>query len=306
MRWNNPGVYSFNPETQIPMKRPRILLSLMLPVLLSFGFIADKKSKLLKKHLANYSLVEKGTTTIANEMVEVDAFLMSKTEVSNLDYQEFLHDLLRQGRHDALEIARVRNENWNDNAWSKTYHVHPAYHDYPVVNISHAAAKLYCQWLTEKNKRFLPSEDSYYRLPTKEEWVRAAKGRHLYAPYPWGGYYLRNAKGCLLANFRRVGAENISFDEATGKYSVIEPQGKVHPAQISAPSPIDSYVFNDFELYNMSGNVAEMVATEGIAMGGSWRSAGYDIRTESEIAFDRPMPTVGFRPVLIMEEPAAK
>ncbi len=66
----------------------------------------------------------------------------------------------------------------------------------------------------------------------------ASRGGREQSPYPWGGYYLRNKKGCLLANFK-PGRGN--YPEDGGFYTV----------------RADAYWPNDYGLYNMSGNVAE-------------------------------------------------
>jgi hypothetical protein len=52
----------------------------------------------------------------------------------------------------------------------------------------------------------------------------------------------------------------------------------------------------------MNGNVAELVSDVDKAMGGSWNSAGYDVRNESFVSFQQPSSTVGFRPVIIWQE----
>ncbi len=49
----------------------------------------------------------------------------------------------------------------------------------------------------------------------------------------------------------------------------------------------------------MCGNVAEMIDSNGIAMGGSWNSTGYDVQVTSEFIYDAPNPFVGFRPVRV-------
>ena len=60
--------------------------------------------------------------------------------------------------------------------------------------------------------------------------------------YPWGDPYVRNAKGCLLANFK-PGRGN--YPEDGGQYTV----------------KADAYYPNDYGLYNMSGNVSEWTSS---------------------------------------------
>jgi len=93
------------------------------------------------------------------------------------------------------------------------------------VGISYEAALLYCEYLKEalnKNKVFKNNEVDEVRLPTRAEWIRAARGDHHLAPYHWGGYYLRNAKGCILANFNAVGSEQITFDREKNEYVLVD------------------------------------------------------------------------------------
>jgi formylglycine-generating enzyme required for sulfatase activity len=69
---------------------------------------------------------------------------------------------------------------------------------------------------------------------------------------------------------------------------------------------VPAYFPNDFGLYNMSGNVAEMVQTEGISKGGSWRSGAYDIRIDQQSGYEGSSPALGFRPVLQIKGVAKK
>ena len=63
-------------------------------------------------------------------------------------------------------------------------------------------------------------------------------------------------------------------------------------------APSESYVANDYGLYNCSGNAAEMLAEPGKTKGGSWNSFGYYIRIDAEdeyAGFTVPSPQIGFR-----------
>jgi gliding motility-associated lipoprotein GldK len=179
---------------------------------------------------------------------------------------------------------------------AKKYYSHPAFGNYPVVGISWKQATAFCEWRTQYLNGFLESKkrmtESDFRLPTEAQWEYAARGGRSQSPYPWGGPYLRNRKGCLLANFK-PGRGN--YPEDGGFYTV----------------RADAYWPNDFGLYNMSGNVAEWTSSlfyEGgysfqhdmnpevrwnakesdpprmkrkVTRGGSWKDVGYYLQTSA-------------------------
>ncbi|MEM9835890.1 MAG: SUMF1/EgtB/PvdO family nonheme iron enzyme [Bacteroidota bacterium] len=125
---------------------------------------------------------------------------------------------------------------------ARNYFWHPAYDDYPVVGVNWHMANAFAYWRTDYWNRYndIPTEE--FRLPTEAEYEYAARGGREHAPYPWGGPYTRNAKGCLLANFK-PGRGN--YPEDGGQYTV----------------PVDAYYPNDYGLYNMAGNVAEWTSS---------------------------------------------
>ncbi|MBT8233634.1 MAG: SUMF1/EgtB/PvdO family nonheme iron enzyme [Saprospiraceae bacterium] len=128
--------------------------------------------------------------------------------------------------------------------FTRNYFWHPAFDDYPVVGIDWKQARAFAHWRTKIWNAFRGEEPNTeeFRLPTETEWEWAARGGRAIAPYPWGGYYIRNAKGCLLANFK-PGRGN--YPEDGGFYTV----------------KADAYFPNDYGLYNMSGNVSEWTET---------------------------------------------
>ncbi len=144
---------------------------------------------------------------------------------------------------DTLVWIRDFSYSYNE-PMTRNYFWHPAFDDYPVVGIDWPQAKAFCHWRTHMWNSMKGDEPNTeeFRLPTETEWEWAARGGRAIAPYPWGGYYIRNAKGCLLANFK-PGRGN--YPEDGGYYTV----------------KADAYFPNDYGLYNMSGNVAEWTET---------------------------------------------
>ena len=123
---------------------------------------------------------------------------------------------------------------------TRNYFWHPAFDDYPVVGVNWNQATAFTYWRTKLWNTFKPDEPNTeeFRLPSEAEWEHAARGGRDFAPYPWGGDYVRNAKGCLLANFKPGRGD---YPEDGGQYTV----------------KADAYFPNDYGLYCMSGNVAE-------------------------------------------------
>ncbi len=61
------------------------------------------------------------------------------------------------------------------------------------------------------------------------------------------------------------------------------------------PVKTDSYFPNDFGLYAISGNVAEMIDQPGKAKGGSWQDEPYYGQVTVVKEYTLPSPAVGFR-----------
>lgn len=122
------------------------------------------------------------------------------------------------------------------------YFSHPAFRNYPVVGVTWRQARAFTVWRTRYNEAYKDSRKlphrSPYNLPTEAEFEYAARGGRIGTDYPWGGPYPKNAKGCLLANFK-PGRGNYTDDG--GAYTV----------------NVKAYFPNDYGLYNMAGNVAE-------------------------------------------------
>jgi len=250
-----------------------------------------------------------------------DSLYASKYELSNKLYRMFEYDLLKSNQSEFFKIALIDSNVWTspNEPMVIYYHRHPNYNDYPVVGVSHEAAKLFCNWLTDKynispKRKF---KKVIFRLPTESEWELAARGGRLNTVYPWGGPYLRNSEGRALCNYQSIGDENIIYDSLTNKfvveftntpYAYYKNYFVVHKNSrytydtsssgqniFAATEPVASYFANNIGLYNIAGNVAEMVNEKGISRGGSWKSPGGEVQIKSRAFYSKPTNDLGFR-----------
>ena len=190
----------------------------------------------------------------------------------------------------------------NDYLW------HDAYSDYPVVGVTWKQAKAFCEWRTLWKNTYQKSKKgsqmvNTFRLPSEAEWEYAARGGLQAATYPWGGPYTKSDRGCFMANFKPVRGD-YAADKAL--YTV----------------EAKSYDPNDYNLYNMAGNVSEWVNASydpssyeytssinpsvndknnkrKIVRGGSWKDVAYFLQVSSrdyEYA-DSARSYIGFRTV---------
>ena len=214
-------------------------------------------------------------------------------EVSNLWYRQFLAEHPEPGN-------KIDPSVWKKHfrySYFEQYDQHSAFNNYPVVGITYDAAIAFCNWL---NAKYRSNEKRKYsklvfRLPDAAEWEWAARGGGR-GPYPWSGPWTLNARGCYLANFA-PNEEGLLFEENSGQLNWKQTGGiKSKLADgLLIPGPCTSYFPNDYGLFCMSGNVAEMLSERGVCKGGSWCSDEYGIMIESKEKYESPAAHIGFR-----------
>lgn len=283
----------------------------LLILLSSFISKDENLKKLPKSFREDYAYIPAGKVYIGKDSSAINDFFICRHEVSNLEYRTFLNELSKAGKTEELKKCIVDSTNWegldrkpNPNPMLYYYFRHPAYDNYPVVNINQEAATLYCKWLTEKiNKEAQNGLLFECRIPTRTEWIGAAQGSSRYLIYTWPGSLLLNSKGLTLCNYIKIGSEDIHYNDTLKTYQIMEPRHPVSGNTVTdITAPVYSYWPNQFGLFNMNGNVAEIVSEKGIAVGGSWHSTGYDVRNESVMYYDVSSPQIGFRPILIIKK----
>ena len=282
----------------------------MLVVLIGSAFSLKSRPKGLK-YLPDYFVyIPAGKVLIPTALPDAydtdscEAFYISNREVSNRDYREFVY-WMKQNRPEQWQEMLPDTTVWRSSRayhepYVKFYFQHPAYLDYPVVGISKSQAEAYCEWLTEI---YIPKKDGvkpHFMLPSRKQWIRAARGAG-YQPYPHKGSGLRNGKGQFLYNFKAMGDQAIYFDSTIKSYRVMSTSLSLVDGGLIT-TECHSYWPNEFGLYNMSGNVAEMVADASLALGGSWNDAGYDIRIDRMQSAQEASATIGFRIMALLPE----
>jgi|GEM_PF-1160222 len=282
---------------------------------------------IMKRDKQMIAYVPARTEIIYGDTVSMNGFYIFTQEVTNNTYRTFLNDLLMQDKIDDFLKAVPDTAKWliDGKSYSepmrKNYYWHPAYDDYPVVTVTRDGAKMFCDWLTnavnEKVKRAYAKDkdDSPYindfRIPAEEEWLTAARGGHGDIPYPWAlgpaKQGVQNSKGCYLCNF-----SILNYPDSLKKKCECANKEVKHPITSAGTvfndfyctAKVNSYNPNDFGLYCMSGNVAEMVWTykshQPSAKGGSWNSDAGQVKINAApefTGFSGASPYIGFRPV---------
>jgi len=198
-----------------------------------------------------------------NKQVTIGSFFMDDTEITNNEYRQFTDFYTKQdppstdAGYVAVDPKTFMETYYPDTAaWVRDfahhmgdpiqdyYYWHPGYDDYPVVGIDWNAAVFFGKWRTNYLNEYRKLNGEYpmpeFRLPSEAEWEYAARGGRDMAKYPWGNPYIRNSKGCMLANFKPG-------------------RGNFYDDGFAYTSPVMAYFPNDYGLFDMAGNVSEWV-----------------------------------------------
>lgn len=257
----------------------------------------------MKKHafftivLAAISLITNGQAAPGTVQISENYFA-DKREVTNMDWREYMYwNKKVYGFNSPEHKATLPDTTF----WLKAnyplqvhYLRHPAYAQYPVVGISYDQAMAFCQWRTDRVNEFIYIKETkieptpgqpienlpkvfQYRLPTKEEWEKLAQTE----------YSKKGKRKFEKKKFAQEEQYNFIDSGTTNEEENGKNKNFVRKTALHYP--------NAQGIYDICGNVAEMVAEKGIAKGGSWTHLADEVTAEKDFSYTQPSKWLGFR-----------
>ena len=217
--------------------------------------------------------------------VYLDSFYISKYEVTNAQYCEFLN---AYGNSCGDNVCIDLNSSYCDIYYQDgKYYVKEGKDNYPVVEVTWFGAKAFCEYYG-------------WRLPTEAEWEKAARGTDK-RKYPWGDhepyydgkYYANYNPGSYDEDGYEYSSPAGSFPEGASPYGCMDMAGNVWEW---VNDWYDSYYYSTSPDHNPQG---PSTGFDKIIRGGSWLRYPVHIRC-SEREPQSPQNSVsdiGFRPV---------
>jgi formylglycine-generating enzyme required for sulfatase activity len=240
----------------------------VLPIMLvAFVIVSFQKEK---------KFVPPGTIMIT------DTLYFDTEEVTCLAWCEYQYwtKNMYGGNSEQYKATIIDTTNWDSPAAAKIWCAYKPLlmeqRNLPVAGITHAQAKAYCQWRTQRVNYFLAlrkhakSYNFEYRLPSEQEWEFVSDGS----------------------------GEVFSIDNKNKPMA----QLKNGVGTTSQATVVASFEKNSMGLSDLTGNVAEMVLQEHIAKGGSWSHTVDESRNGKQQIYQKAAPWLGFRCVCIVKK----
>lgn len=252
-------------------------------------------------------------------------FYADETEISNIDYREYLYWLAQVYGYEAVEYSKALPDTlvWQEKVeygepYIGNYFRHPAYDYFPLVGIDLNQAKAFTTWRTERVAELLltskglikaiknKSLDNYFTidryLSGDYEWI--LKKESIVLPIykiPTSGEWEKIAG---IENKFKYGTDSLSrynrkiYRRYKCLYNTKDfektPSSNKYYWLKKMPIASRTLSKNTNNLYEIIGNVAELVDNN-IVKGGSWRDKLDNISITKNEKFVKPTNWIGFR-----------
>ncbi len=236
-----------------------------------------------------------------------DNFYFDKTEVTNVEYREYLHWLNNIYNQNSEEYKKALPDTsvWSGtNVFIDLYFRHPQYGNNPVIGLTLEQAKKYCKWRSDRvyenmmvNKKAIyinnkVQKDSIFTI----ENFLSGKYPSIRKLSPDEYYPIPEYKLPTKEEWEFAASSNLDINKY--EYGVTDLKKKhFNTKEISENFSVEvkKSEQNDFKLLGMIGNVAEMVEEPNISKGGSWFNSLNDCKIKNDIPYTKPTAWLGFR-----------
>lgn len=205
-----------------------------------------------------------------------DNLFIDEVEIRNIDWLEFL---FWTSKHEPENVKALLPDTtvWRhplalSEPYIEYYLRHPSYRDYPVIGISYEQAVAYCKWRSDRVNEFVYIRehkikdwkgDSIYphpevfrfRLPTKEEWEYAAAAGLNQDRFPFGYESFLDKNNIPVSNV----LEYSNLYKRTERTAYMH-TGAYYDNSYDLVAPVYSFTPNKYGIFNMTGNVSEIIA----------------------------------------------
>jgi len=175
-----------------------------------------------------------------SKILDIPGFYIGRYPISNLEYQIFV-----------TATGYPVPVHWSGREAPEGLLQHP------VVNVNYGDAKAYCEWLSSQTNKT-------YRLPTEEEWEKAARGETGLI-YPWGNEYKDSHANIYLDGPGGTTPVGHYSPQGDSTYGCADMVGNVWEWCV------DNYIENRFEKLNEPSTLRTV-------RGGAWNSQLESVR----------------------------
>jgi hypothetical protein len=251
-----------------------------------------------------------------------DSTFIDKTEMTNLDYREYLYWLERIFTKDSKKYKDAQPKQkglWNGffitdtsnlgliyqrNSYEQYYFTHPVYNNYPLVGINYEQALKYCEWRTDRIYEVQLSENKIRDLKNQDSIDYFTIDKFLNGQIKFNKVYKSRIAAIPIFRYKLPDSAEYTLalkilDTCKIKYFYSNVNDSVSIEAVS----FEYKTLAKNCIYHLYYNVSELVFEKGIIFGGNWKNRTYHSNF-TQITNIEPSNYIGFRCVAVKEFPS--